>query len=31
MAGFAAGLNVTGVTAVCVPGEDGCCVSLRFD
>lgn len=31
MAGFVGGLNVTGVTAVCLPSEDGCCVSLRFD
>jgi predicted ArsR family transcriptional regulator len=31
MSGFISGLNVTGVNAVCLPGEDGCCVSLRFD
>jgi predicted ArsR family transcriptional regulator len=30
MEAFVAGLNVTGVTAVCLPAEDGCCVSLRF-
>jgi predicted ArsR family transcriptional regulator len=31
MEGFVAGLNVTGVAAVCLPGDDCCCVSLRFD
>jgi len=31
MAGFVSGLNVTGVNAVCLPGEEGCGVTLRFD
>jgi predicted ArsR family transcriptional regulator len=31
MAGFVSGLNVTGVAAVCLPAENGCCVTLRFD
>jgi len=30
MEGFLAGLNVRGVTGRCEPGEDGCCVTLRF-
>ncbi|HYW23919.1 MAG TPA: helix-turn-helix domain-containing protein [Terriglobales bacterium] len=28
---FVTGLNVTGVSLVCVPGDVGCCVSMRLD
>lgn len=31
MEGFIDGLNVTGAALVCLPGDEGCCVSLRFD
>jgi predicted ArsR family transcriptional regulator len=31
MEGFVAGLNVSGVSVGCRPGEGGCCVALGFD